>query len=76
MKSFNGKISIKVPEKSYIGYDIKGQTVGDNVKLGVKKLDFAINSDTYVEGRSINYDETLKKVKISLETTNAPLIIN
>lgn len=76
IKSINGKILIKVPEKSYIGYDVKAQTVSEDVKVGLKNLHYDINSNTYMEGRSINYEEALKNIKLNLETSKAPIIIN
>lgn len=72
----NGKLKLNLPTMEEIGYHIKASTSLSNVKIGLTGLSFITNNTNYAEAKSIKYDSASKIVKLSLETSNAPLIVN
>ena len=72
----NAKLSINLPTLHDTGYHIKAHAAMSEIKLGLTGLQFLVNEPSLVEARSINFDRSAKKVKMAVETSNAPLVIN
>ncbi len=72
----NGKLTLNMPSSPEIGYHVKAHTSLGSIKIGLVGLNY-INSDlSNMEAKSINYETTRKKIKLSLETSNAPIVVN
>lgn len=76
IETSNERIKVNLPNSENVGYYLKAHTSLNNVKVGLTKLIFSTNTENDVEAKSIDFDKSAKKVKISLETSNAPLVIN
>jgi hypothetical protein len=46
------------------------------IRLGLTGLQYIINDPTMVEARSVQYDAAAKQIRLNVETSNAPLVIN
>jgi hypothetical protein len=46
------------------------------IRLGLTGLQFLINDPTLAEARTTTFDSCAKRVKMTVETSNAPLVIN
>lgn len=76
IESSNGRLVMNAPTSPELGYYVKARTSLSNVKLGLTGMNYIINNPNFVEAKSYNFDEAPKKIKISAETSNAPLVIN
>jgi hypothetical protein len=72
----NAKLSINLPSAPNLGYHIKAHAAMGEIRLGLTGLQFLINEPSLVEARSTSFDTSAKKLKLAVETSNAPLIIN
>ena len=72
----NAKLSINLPTLHDVGYHIKAHAAMSEIKLGLTGLQFLVHEPSLVEARSINFDRCAKTVKMAVETSNAPLVIN
>ena len=72
----NAKLNMNLPTMPDLGYHIKAHAAMGEIKLGLTGLQFLINEPSLVEARSTSFDAVGKKVKLAVETSNAPLIIN
>ena len=72
----NAKLNINLPTLHDTGYHIKAHAAMSEIRLGLTGLQFLVNEPSLVEARSINFDRCAKKVKMAVETSNAPLVIN
>ena len=72
----NGKLTLNLPSSPDIGYHVKAHTTLSSIKIGLTGLSYAVNEPSYVEARSSAYDASPKKVRLSLETSNAPVVVN
>ncbi len=72
----NGTLKISLPSISKLGYYIKAHTSLSDISIGLTRLNYLCNEKTFVEAKSFDYDSLEKKVKLNLEASNAPLIIN
>ena len=72
----NAKLSINLPTLHDTGYHIKAHAAMSEIKLGLTGLQFLVHEPSLVEARSVNFDRSAKKVKMAVETSNAPLVIN
>lgn len=72
----NAKLSINLPTLPDLGYHIKAHAAMSEIRLGLTGLQFLINEPSLVEARSVSFDHATKKVKMAVETSNAPLVIN
>ena len=72
----NAKLSINLPTMPDLGYHIKAHAAMSEIRLGLTGLQYLINEPSLVEARSVNFDKSAKKVKLAVETSNAPLLIN
>ena len=76
VETSNAKLNINVPTLPDLGYHIKAHTTLGDIRVGLTGLQFLINDPALVEARSVNYDRAAVKVKLAVETSNAPLLIN
>ena len=76
LETSNAKLSLNLPTLPDLGYHIKAHTTMGDIKVGLTSMQFIENNQTLVEARSINFDKAEKKVKLALETSNAPLMVN
>ena len=72
----NAKLNMNLPTLPNLGYHIKAHAAMGEIKLGLTGLQFLINDPTLAEARSTSFDHAAKRVKMTVETSNAPLIIN
>jgi len=72
----NAKLSMNLPTMPDLGYHIKAHAAMSEIKLGLTGLQFLINEPSLVEARSVHFDSAAKRVKLAVETSNAPLVIN
>ena len=72
----NAKLSVNLPTMPDIGYHIKAHAAMSEIRLGLTGLQFLINEPSLVEARSVHFDSASKRIKMAVETSNAPLIIN
>ncbi|MCL2499121.1 MAG: DUF4097 domain-containing protein [Defluviitaleaceae bacterium] len=72
----NAKLNINLPTLPDLGYHIKAHAAMGEIRLGLTGLQFLINDPTLAEARSTHFDHAPKKVKMAVETSNAPLVIN
>ena len=76
IETSNGKLGLVLPSYSTLGYHIKAHAALGDVKLGLVGMNYLRNDKSFIEAQSINYDAALKKVDMSLATSNAPLVVN
>jgi len=72
----NAKLSINLPTLPDVGYHIKAHAAMSQIRLGLTGLQFLINEPSLVEARSVHFDSAAKRIKMAVETSNAPLVIN
>lgn len=76
VETSNAKMTLNLPSSPELGYHLKAHATFSSIKVGLTGLNYVINEPAYVEAKSINYDRASKNIKLSLETSNAPLVIN
>ncbi|MCL2415589.1 MAG: DUF4097 family beta strand repeat-containing protein [Defluviitaleaceae bacterium] len=76
IETSNEKLGLALPSYASLGYHVKAHAALGTVKLGLIGMNYIRNDKSLVEAKSIKYDESVKKVDLNLETSNAPLIIN
>lgn len=76
IETSNQKLNLNLPTFSDVGYYLKAKTSLANVKVGLTGLNYIYNSPNMIEAKTIDFDILPKKVNISLETSNAPLVVN
>jgi len=72
----NAKLSMNLPTLPDLGYHIKAHAAMSEIRLGLTGLQFLIHEPSLVEARSVQYDAAARKVKMTVETSNGPLMIN
>ena len=72
----NGKLTLNLPSGRDLGYHLKAHTTLSNIKVGLTGLSYIFNEPSFVEAKSTGYDIGSKKVRLSLETSNAPIVVN
>jgi len=72
----NAKLNISLPTAPNLGYHVKAHAAMGEIMLGLTGLQYLINEPSLVEAQSVNFGAAAKKVKISVETSNASLAIN
>jgi hypothetical protein len=76
VETSNGRLGLVLPSYSTLGYHVKAHAALGDVKLGLVGMNYLRNDKSFIEAKSINYDGALKKVDITLATSNAPLVVN
>jgi len=72
----NAKLSMNLPTLPDLGYHIKAHAAMSEIRLGLTGLQFLIHEPSLVEARSVQFDSVARKVKMTVETSNGPLVIN
>jgi len=72
----NAKLNMNLPTLPDLGYHIKAHAAMSEIRLGLTGLQFLIHEPSLVEARSVQFDSALRKVKMTVETSNGPLMIN
>ncbi|MCL2702475.1 MAG: DUF4097 domain-containing protein [Defluviitaleaceae bacterium] len=72
----NGKMNMILPSSVDIGYHVRATAALSEVRLGLTGLSYISNNRSSAEAQSVNFDQAAKKVKLMLETSNAPIIVN
>jgi len=72
----NAKLNMNLPTLPDLGYHIKAHAAMSEIRLGLTGLQFLIHEPSLVEARSVHFESAPKKVKMTVETSNAPLMIN
>jgi hypothetical protein len=72
----NAKLSINLPSMAGLGYHIKAHAAMSEMRIGLTGLQYLINEPSLIEARSTGFDSAVKKIKLAVETSNAPLLIN
>ncbi|MCL2573630.1 MAG: DUF4097 family beta strand repeat-containing protein [Defluviitaleaceae bacterium] len=76
VETSNGKLGVVLPSYSTLGYHVKAHAALGDVKLGLVGMNYLRNDKSFVEAKSIGYDEALKKVDMTLATSGASLVVN
>jgi DUF4097 and DUF4098 domain-containing protein YvlB len=76
VETSNAKLNMNVPTQPGLAYHIKAHTTLGDIRVGLTGLQFLINDPALVEARSTGFDAAAKRVKITAETSNAPLLVN
>ena len=76
VETSNAKLTMNVPTLPTLGYHIRSHVTLGNIRVGLTGLEFMVNDPTAVEARTASFDSCDKKVRLSLETSNAPLTVN
>lgn len=72
----NARVKASLPVAMDTAYEIKAYTSLSDVSNGLSGLSYTRNDRNCIEGKSDNYDSCARKVRIEMETSNAPLFIN
>lgn len=76
LETSNQRLSILLPSLSYAGYYIKAKASLGDVRVGLAGMDYITKSQSYAEVKSQRFDTLPTKVRMSLETSNAALVVN
>jgi len=76
LETSNAKMTLNMPSRPDYGYHIKAHATFSNIKIGLTGLNYIINDSAFAEAKSVHYDSAAKQIRLSLETSNAPLVIN
>jgi len=76
VETSNAKLTLHVPAQMELGYHINAHTVFGEIHLGLSGLEYLANAPGAAEARSAHFETSTKKVRLSLETSNAPLMVN
>ena len=72
----NAKLTMNLPTIPDLGYHIKAHAAMSEIQLGLTGLQHLINNPSLVEARSVHFDRAARRVKMTVETSNAPLVIH
>lgn len=76
VRTSNARMKASLPVSTDLGYEIKAYTSLSDVSNGLSGLNYTRNDRNCIEGKTEGYETKAKKVKIELDTSNAPLNIN
>lgn len=76
LETSNASIKLYVPDTEYIGYELKANTSLNGIQVGLPRLNYTQNERNYIEAKSSHFDHASKKIHISMDTSNAPIMIN
>ena len=76
IETSNSPLKANMPADSACGYHIKAFTSLGDVRLGLTNLNFLQNAKSNAEAKTIHFENMTKRVKMSLETSNGPIIVN
>lgn len=72
----NAPMRVSIPISEEIGYSFKANTSLNSVSVGIANLNYTYNENNYVDAKTSNFDRAFRKVRISMDTSNAPININ
>ncbi len=75
IESSNAAIKLNLPSTDAVAYNIHAHTALDSVAVRLSNLNYKTNDRHSVEAKSFHYDGAAKKVKLSVETSSAPIEI-
>jgi len=76
VEASNGKLTLNLPSSRDTGYHIKAHTTLSVIKIGLTGLSYIFNEPSFAEAKSSLYDVSAKKIRLSLESSNAPIVVN
>jgi hypothetical protein len=72
----NAKLNVNLPTSPNLGYHIKARAAMGEIRLGLTGLQYMVNDPANAEARSVHYDTAAAQMRLTVETSNAPLTIN
>ena len=76
VETSNAKLTVNVPTLPDLGYHVRASATLGTVRVGLTGLEYLINDPGRIEARNTAFDKQGKKVRLSLETSNANLMVN
>ena len=76
VETSNAKLTLNVPTLPHLGYHIRAHAALGDIRIGLTGLEFLMNDPGLVEAQSAAFSGRSKKVRLALETSNAPLTVN
>jgi len=76
IETSNGRILANVPSEPGLGYRLRAQSALGTVRAGLTGLAFSLNAPSNVEATSANYGSCKKRVNLTVESSNADIILN
>ena len=76
VETSNAKLALNVPALPDLGYHIRAQATLGSIRIGLSGMEYLVNEPSRVEARNAAFDKQGKKIRLSLETSNAALTVN
>ena len=76
VETSNAKLTMNVPTLPDLAYHVRAHVTLGNIRVGLTGLEYSTNDPSAIEARTANFDSRSKKVRLALETSNAPLTVN
>lgn len=76
VETSNGSVNLNLPFNNRYGYHVRAHASLSSVRIGLVGMNFLNNDGPNAEAISVNYDDKPTRVKLSLETSYAPIIVN
>lgn len=76
VESGNAKVAINLPTYPDLGYHIKAAAAMGEIRLALTGLQYLLHEPSLVEAKSVHFDSAARRVRLNVETSNAPLVIN
>jgi len=76
VETSNAKLTLNVPTLPNLGYHIRAHDTLGSIRVGLTGMEFMTNDPGFVEAQSAGFNTLGKKVRLSLETSNAALSVN
>lgn len=75
VETSNASIIVNTLKGFNVGYEFSALTSLNGIQMSIPNIDFIENEKNYIKGFTNNFSTALKKLKINLETSNAPIIL-
>jgi len=76
VETSNAKLTLNVPTLPNLGYHVRAHDTLGSIRVGLTGLEFITNDPGFVEAQTGGFSDCTKKVRLSLETSNAQLTVN
>lgn len=76
IETSNGKVSLHLPSAPQYGYHIRARAPLSTVRIGLTGMNFLHNDGPNAEAASLHFDSKPKRVRMSVETSYAPINVN